>query len=111
MKDISEVTDLMAELLENNVDCEANAFTKRGREIINEISDFAEQTRIFKDNKEKGDMFDDATVVQLFGYMLDRIVNAPTPIHRDMSVILIMPFVRRKLQEEENQGNVQDNPE
>ena len=103
MKDISEVTDLMAELLENNVDYETTVFTERGREIINEISDFAEQTRIFKDNKEKGEMFDGSTVRQIFGYMLDRIVNAPTFIHRDMSIILIMPFVRRKLQEEENQ--------
>lgn len=103
MKDISEVTGLMAELLENNVDYETTVFTERGREIINEISDFAEQTRIFKDNEEKGKMFDGSTVRQIFGYMLDRVVNAPTSIHRDTSIILIMPFVRRKLQEEENQ--------
>lgn len=102
MKDISEVTELMAELLENNVDFETTVFTERGREIINEISDFAEQTRIFKDNEEKGEMFDGSTVRQIFGYMLDRIVNAPTSIHRDTSIILIMPFVRRKLQEEES---------
>lgn len=103
MKDISEVTDLMAELLENNVDYETTVFTDRGREIINEISDFAEQTRIFKDNEEKSEMFDGSTVRQIFGYMLDRIVNAPTSIHRDTSIILIMPFVKRKLQEEEKQ--------
>ncbi len=102
MIDISEVTDLMVELLENNVDYETTVFTERGREIINEISDFAEQTRIFKDNEEKCEMFDGSTVRQIFGYMLDRIVNAPTSIHRDMSIILIMPFVRRKLQEEES---------
>ena len=93
----------MAELLESNVDYETTVFTERGREIINEISDFAEQTRIFKDNEEKGEMFDGSTVRQIFGYMLDRIVNAPTSIHRDTSIILIMPFVKRKLQEEESE--------
>lgn len=103
MKNISEATDLMEELLENNVDYETIVFTERGREIINEISEFAEQTRIFKDNEKKGEMFDGSTVKQIFGYMLDRIVNAPTSMHRDMSIILIMPFVRRKLKEEENQ--------
>lgn len=103
MKDISEVIGLMSELLERNVDYETTAFTERGREIINEISDFAEQTRIFKDNEAKGGMFDGSTVKQIFGYLLDRVVNAPTPIHRDTSVILIMPFVRKKLREEENE--------
>ncbi len=65
------------------------------------VSDYAEQTRIFQEHKEKGEMFDGSTVQQVFGYMLDRIVNAPTTIHRNSSVILIMPFVRQKLREEE----------
>lgn len=47
-------------------------------------------------------MFDNLTVQQTFGYMLDRIANAPTSMYRDMSVILIMPFIKRKLQEEES---------
>ena len=34
------------------------------------------------------------------GYMLDRIVHAPTEIHRDMSVVLIMPFLREKIRRE-----------
>jgi hypothetical protein len=103
MKDISQVNDLMLELLENNTDWQdANAvFTKRGREIIDEICDYAEQTRIFQEHKEKSEIFDGSTAQQVFGYMLDRIVNAPTTIHRNSSVILIMPFVRQKLREEE----------
>lgn len=105
MTDATQINDLMLELLESNTDWQdANAiFTKRGREIIDEISDYAEQTRIFQEHKEKGEMFDGSTAQQVFGYMLDRIVNAPTTIHRNSSVILIMPFVRQKLREEEKE--------
>ena len=105
MTETSQINDLMLELLESNTDRQdANAiFTKRGREIIDEISDYAEQTRIFQEHKEKGEMFDGSTAQQVFGYMLDRIVNAPTTIHRNSSVILIMPFVRQKLREEEKE--------
>lgn len=54
MIEINEVANLMVELLESNVDYETTVlFTDRGREIVNEISDFAEKTCIFKDNKEK----------------------------------------------------------
>lgn len=103
MTDATQINDLMLELLESNTDWQdANAvFTKRGREIIDEISDYAEQTRIFQEHKEKGEMFDGSTAQQVFGYMLDRAVNAPTTIHRNSSVILIMPFLRQKLREEE----------
>lgn len=100
MTDIKELNALMLELLENNVDLKTVEFTDRGREIINEISDYAELTEIFKANKQRGEIFDGSTVQQVFGYMLDRIVNAPTTIHRNTSVLLIMPFVRQKLQEE-----------
>lgn len=105
MTDTSQLNDLMLELLESNTDWQdANAvFTKRGREIIDEISDYAEQTRIFQEHKERGEMFDGSTAQQVFGYMLDRVVNAPTTIHRNSSVILIMPFVRQKLREEEKE--------
>jgi len=103
MTDATQINDLMLELLESNTDWQdSNAiFTKRGREIIDEISDYAEQTRIFQEHKEKGEMFDGSTAQQVFRYMLDRVVNAPTTIHRNSSVILIMPFVRQKLREEE----------
>lgn len=103
MTDISQLNDLMLELLENNINLEKMEITKRGREIIDEISDYAEQTRIFQDHKERGEMFDGSTAQQVFGYMLDRVVNAPTTIHRNSSVILIMPFVRQKLREEEKE--------
>ena len=107
MKNMTELNPLILELLENNSEWQDGniIFTGRGREIIDEISDYAEQTRIFQEHKEKGEMFDGSTVQQVFGYMLDRIVNAPTVMHRDMSIVLIMPFVRQKLREERTEQN------
>lgn len=102
MVDISQLNGLMLELLEQNTDMKETKFTDRGREIIDEISDYAEQTEMFKAHKEKGDeVFTDATVKQIFGYMLDRIVKAPTKFFRETSIILILPFVRQKLREGE----------
>ena len=97
MKNISELSDLMVELLESSPDFELNP---RGIEIINEIADYAEQTDIFKANKERGEIFDGQAAKDIFAYMLDRVVNAPTVLHMNSSVILIMPFVRKRLNEE-----------
>lgn len=102
MKNISELSDLMVELLESCPDFKLNP---RGIEIINEIADYAEQTDIFKANKERGEIFDGQTAKNIFCYMLDRVVNAPTVLHRNSSVILIMPFVRKRLNEEMAGGN------
>ena len=97
MKNISELSDLMVELLESSPDFELNP---RGIEIVNEIADYAEQTDIFKANKERGEIFDGQAAKDIFTYMLDRVVNAPTVLHMNSSVILIMPFVRKRLNEE-----------
>lgn len=100
MTEISQLNDLMLELLENNMNLETMDITNRGREIIDEIADYAESTRIFQENKERGEIFDGLSAQKVMAFMLDRVVNAPTTIHRNSSVILIMPFVRQKLREE-----------
>lgn len=102
MSNIEELSNLMVELLESNVTAttETIEITDRGRQIIDEISDFAEQTRIFQENKDRGAMLDGASACQVYRHMLDRIVNAPTDFHMDMSVLLIMPFLRQKLKRE-----------
>lgn len=100
MKDIAELHPLMLELLEDNIKGDPWEVTDRGREIIDEISDYAEQLDIFQTNKDRGEIFEGATARQVYGYMLDRVVNAPTEIFRDMSVVLIMPFLREKLRRE-----------
>ena len=103
MKQINELNDLMIELIENT-DVENQVFSKRAREIIDEISDYAEQCTIYKENKEKGEKsLVDATAWQTYVYLLDRIVNAPFTLFRNSSVILLMPILRQKLREEGEQ--------
>lgn len=105
MTKTSELNDLMIELLEAEYGKHTAEFSARSREIINEISDFAEQTDMFKANKDRGEIFDGTTSQQIFSYMLNRVVNAPTVIHRNSSIILIMPFLRKRLEEEDNANN------
>ncbi len=104
-----DIAALMAELLEKHLDGKNFKFTERGKEIINEISDCAEKTEIFQKNKYRGEMLADYSPCQIFIYMLDRVCNAPTTIHRDMSVLLIMPFFREKFLMLENiEGSEKD---
>ena len=99
---MSKLDDLMLELLDSESEWKESSivFTDRGREIIDKISDYAERTRLFRECEKRGEMFEDLTAQQTFAYMLDRVVNAPTTLHRDASILLIMPFVRRKLRGE-----------
>lgn len=102
MSNIEELYSLMVELLDSNVTAtpEQLTVTDRGREIINEIADYAEKTNIFQEEKGQGEWLNGKTAEQIYRHMLERIVLAPTTIHMNMSVLLIMPFLRQKLQEE-----------
>ena len=95
MKEIAELKDLMAELLDGEIQCEpVMAVTERGREIINEIADYAEGTELFRTGHNRGNMLQGKNFCEMFSYMLDRVCNAPTILHLTSSVILLMPFVR-----------------
>lgn len=49
MKELAELKDIMAELLDGEIQCELEmAVTERGKEIINEIADYAETTELFR---------------------------------------------------------------
>ena len=95
MKELAELKDLMAELLDGEIQYEPEmAVTERGKEIINEIADYAETTELFREEHHHGDMLQGKTFREMFLYMLDRVCKAPTISHVSASVILIMPFVR-----------------
>ena len=68
-------------------------FTDRAKAIVKEIATYARETGIWESSTELRENFwknsADATPEQVYGYMLDRI--APTRIHRDSSILLIMP--------------------
>lgn len=104
MKKIDELNDLMIELLENT-DVENEVFEKRAREIIDEVSDFAEKSTFYKEQTEQYQEAMEWTkhesVWGIYAHMLFKIVGAPTTVHRNASVILLMPILREKLREEQ----------
>ena len=82
MKELAELKDLMAELLDGEIQFEPEmAVTERGKEIINEIADYAETTELFRKEHHRGDMLQGKTFREMFLYMLDRVCNAPTIFH------------------------------
>lgn len=98
-----DVVEAMKQLVGENMNIDEFTFTPHGLEIIEKISNYAEQREIFKREYEKGkEIFKDGTAKQIFSYLCNRIVSAPTPIFAHISIILIMPFFREKLQKEEN---------
>lgn len=104
MKAIEELYELVPELIGLvTYDEDKNLlFDDRAKAIIKDIADFARNTKIWETVKEQREQFwedtKDSTPEQVYSYMLDRIVNAPTSIHRDSSIILIMPRLDELLQ-------------
>ena len=106
MERIEELNDLMIELIDTIGDTNKE-FNKRAREIIDEISDFAEKTPIVKKSKERQTeamkWIDQASAWNIYMHLLFKIVGAPTALHRYGAVLLIMPILRDKLREEGEQ--------
>lgn len=99
IKDRNDMVDLMIELLETEISEPDYIPTARGREIINEIADYAEGTELFAAKGSLGTYMQGWSYTALFAHMLDRCENAPTAFQLSASVILLMPFVRRRFME------------
>lgn len=99
IKDRNDMVDLMIELLETEISEPDYIPTARGLEIINEIADYAEGTKLFAAYGSRGTCMQGWNYTALFAHMLDRCENAPTVFYLSANVILLMPFVRRKLME------------
>ena len=102
VKQIGELKNLMVELIQDVIkendgkEGKDNVnFSQRAKEIIKEVADYARTTKIYAANKEQREKFweetKDATPALIYEYMLDRVVNAPTKMHMNCSVILIIP--------------------
>lgn len=99
IKDRNDMVNLMIELLETEISEPDYIPTARGREIINEIADYAEGTELFAAKGSLGTYMQGWSYTALVAHMLDRCENAPTAFHLSASVILLMPFVRRRFME------------
>lgn len=93
------MVNLMVELLETEISEPDYIPTVRGREIINEIADYAEGTDLFAARGSLGDELQSWRYSEVFAYMLDRCESASTMFHMSAIITLLMPFVRRKLLE------------
>lgn len=98
MDKLDQIYELVPELIEETKEDGANLiFSDRAKEIIKEVAEYSRKTKLYSENKERGEEFwsnpEERTARNVYIYMLDRIVNAPTSIHRDSSVILMMPVL------------------
>ena len=107
MKDMSELAGLMVELMESvDIQEDVPIFSQRSTEIIKEISAYAQTTGFYKTFKETADNFwpDGSQPEDIYGFILDRIVNAPTTIHRDTAVLGHMPALEKAITAKEEAG-------
>ena len=100
MKDRTELAGLMVELMESvDIKAEEQKFPQRATEIVKEISAYAQTTGFYRSFKETAENFwpDGTTPEEIYGFILNRIANAPTTIHRDTAVISHMPALEKAL--------------
>ena len=110
MKTIDELRNLVPELIETVEETEAGlVFPARAREIIHEIAEYGMGTEIWKTSVHSREQFWhdslESTPETIYCYMLDRIANAPTSLHRDSSVVLIAPRLDELLCDDGSQNN------
>ena len=102
--------ELVDEMLRDNPVSERRTtkplfFSEKSREIIDDIANYSEKTALYERMKHQREEFErdlHETPDLIYTYMLDRVVNAPTKMHMISSIILLMPVLRRLLQEEKN---------
>ncbi len=98
MKNIDELPDLMIKIIEGAKELSNGEieFTEEAVDVVREIAEYARKTRIYQDSLEMADGFWDEhekTVRAVWLHMLDRVVHAPTSLHRDGSVLILMPVL------------------
>ena len=98
MKSIDELPDLMVRIIEESEELKDGdvRFSDEAKKLIHEVAEYSRNTAIYKDSSDRSDEFwknNEKTVKNVWIHMLDRVVNAPTTIHRDSSVILMMPVL------------------
>ena len=100
MKDIEELPELMTALIDS-VDTKTGVpkFTGQAVKLIHEIAEYAKGTKLYNSNKAESESFwaQDAPPEEIWTFMLRKVVDAPTPIHRDAAVLLHMPALEAAL--------------
>ena len=110
MKDICELPELMLQFVgDAKLENDHVVFGLTARKTITEVAAYARKTKIYAESREESERFwkeegHEKTIEIVHGHMLDRIVHAPTVIHRDSSVLTLMPELEDLLIEEEKKN-------
>ena len=101
MTNIEEINGLMIELMDHEKGA-GKEFDERAIEIINEIADYAEKTKLYKDSLQRNDRgyCDKMSAEEMWHHILLKAVGAPTMIHLLSVPIILIPMLRTKLREE-----------
>lgn len=89
-----EMNDKMVELLEaTKGNDDAVVFDEKAIELVKEIAEWARGTNFYKVNHKAAEEFfnNSATPTDIWMFMLQKIVGAPTALHRDCIVAGHMP--------------------
>lgn len=113
MKSITEISDLMISLIEDiGDDC---SFSDKSKTIIHDIAEYARQMELYKHFSRDRDSFmeewraeETVTAKDVYMHMLYKIANAPTTLHRNMSIILFIPIIDDMLTENNVKAGVEN---
>ena len=98
-----EMNDKMVELLEATESTDdAVVFNEKAVGLVKEIAEWARGTNFYKENREAAAKFFDssATPSEIWMFMLQKIIGAPTTIHRDCIVAGHMPALEDAIMRE-----------
>lgn len=87
------VVELLEDVMKENDGKEGKEnviFSQKAKTLVKEIADFSRNTRIYRKAEARREEFrnetKDATPALIYGYLLDRVVNAPTMLHATLLV-------------------------
>lgn len=96
-----EMNEKMVKLLEaTEAKDNSVVFDDKAISLVREIAEWARETNFYKENrKAAGEFFDiTATPSEIWMFMLQKIVGAPTSIHRDCVVAAHMPALEAAIE-------------
>ena len=113
MKNINELSNLMIALIED-VGHDIS-FSDKSKVIIHDIAEYARQLELYKHYSYDSDSFmeewraeETVTAKAVYLHMLYKIVNAPTVLHRNMSIILFMPIIDDMLTQNNAEAGIEN---
>lgn len=101
-----EMNGKMVELLEaTEAKDDAVVFNDKAVSLVKEIAEWARGTNFYKENREAATKFFNSTATpsEIWMFMLQKIIGAPTTLHRDCIVAGHMPTLEAAIMREAHQ--------